>query len=73
MDELLEVQLGRFHFRGARRFLWRYRRYLSVVRAVLRELEQAVEDEAYGSEQGIRNPGGLIRWRVQEEVGDGDD
>ena len=60
------------HFRGARAFLWQYREDLDVVRYVLDELDQAREDAAYGADQGIRNPGGLVRYRVRQEVGEGE-
>jgi len=69
VDELLELQLQRLRFRGARAFLWRYREHLDTVRWALQVLE---EGRDAGRRGGIRNPGGFVRWQVKEEVGDGD-
>lgn len=68
VDEHLEFVLQRFRFRGARAFLWRYREHLDVVHQVVDELVSMRE----GEWQEIRNPGGLVRYRVRQEVGDGD-
>ena len=68
VDEHLEFVLQRFRFRGARAFLWRYREHLDVVHQVIDELVSMTDEEW----RGIRNPGGLVRYRVRQEVGDGD-